>query len=109
MCGIVAVCSYDRPLSGEELSGLLPCLAHRGPDDSGAMLINPHVGFAHTRLTIIDLSAGGHQPMRDPANRNVITYNGEIYNYRELRDELTALGHAFHSTSDTEVLLKAYG
>src|SRR5205085_12105733 len=52
---------------------------------------------------------GSHQPMRDPTNGNVITYNGEIYNYRELRDELIALGHEFHSASDTEVLLKAYG
>jgi asparagine synthase (glutamine-hydrolysing) len=108
MCGIIAVCSYDRPLCGEELNGLLPRLAHRGPDDSGSMLVNPHVGFAHTRLTIIDLSAGGHQPMRDPANDNVITYNGEIYNYRELRDELITRGHQFRSASDTEVLLKAY-
>src|SRR5690349_6836039 len=108
MCGIIAVCSMERPLTGEELNGLLPRLAHRGPDDSGAVLVNTHVGFAHTRLTIIDLSAGGHQPMRDPVGGNVITYNGEIYNYRELRDELIARGHQFHSASDTEVLLKAY-
>ncbi|HEY9230972.1 MAG TPA: asparagine synthase (glutamine-hydrolyzing), partial [Blastocatellia bacterium] len=108
MCGIIAICSYERPLRSEELDDLLPCLAHRGPDDCGVMQINTQIGFAHARLAIIDLSPAGHQPMRDPATGNVITYNGEIYNYRELRDELVALGHEFHSTSDTEVLLKAY-
>src|SRR5208283_4841359 len=86
-------------------------LAHRGPDDSGTTLIGTdrgQLGLAHTRLSIIDLSPLGHQPMRDPATGNCIVYNGEIYNFRELRAELASGGFHFESHSDTEVILAAY-
>jgi len=82
-------------------------LAHRGPDGSG-LYTDPHIQFGHTRLAIIDLTEGGHQPMSYGDGRYVITYNGEIYNYRELRTELEATGERFVSRSDTEVLLAAY-
>ena len=84
-------------------------LMHRGPDDGG-LYVNGRVGLGHRRLSIIDI-AGGHQPMKaqDTGSLQVIVYNGEIYNYRELRRELKGLGHIFKTESDTEVLLSAYG
>jgi asparagine synthase (glutamine-hydrolysing) len=83
--------------------------AHRGPDDSGARLsAEDGLGLAHRRLSIIDLSASGHQPMDDATGALTIVYNGEIYNYRELRDELLQSGFSFRSRSDTEVLLNLY-
>ncbi len=83
-------------------------LAHRGPDDVG-LWIDPSAGIAlaHRRLSILDLSPLGHQPMRSASGRHTLVLNGEIYNYRELRSELSTLGHVFHGTSDTEVLLAA--
>lgn len=82
---------------------------HGGPDDSG-LFIEQNIGlaFGHRRLAIIDLSANGHQPMSDTGNRAYITFNGEIYNYLELRDELISLGADFRSDSDTEVIIQAY-
>jgi asparagine synthase (glutamine-hydrolysing) len=82
-------------------------LRHRGPDDSGLALYGP-VGFAFRRLAILDLSPAGHQPMETPDGRLAVVFNGEIYNYLELRAELAAQGHVFRSGSDTEVLLRAY-
>ena len=82
-------------------------LRHRGPDDSGLSLYGP-VGFAFRRLAILDLSPAGHQPMETPDGRLAVVFNGEIYNYLELRAELAAQGHVFRSGSDTEVLLRAY-
>ncbi|AYG63941.1 asparagine synthase (glutamine-hydrolyzing) [Rhizobium jaguaris] len=82
-------------------------LAHRGPD-AGGRYIDCAVAFAHRRLSIIDLDARANQPFRDEASRVVVTYNGEIYNYRELRCELAQLGFEFSTQSDTEVLLKSY-
>ncbi len=88
-------------------------LRHRGPDDAG-LWVGPGEGFGktvalgHTRLSIIDLSAAGHQPMVSADGRHVVTYNGEIYNYKELRRELRADGCVFRSDSDTEVLLHLY-
>ena len=108
MCGIICIWSFDGPVREEELSNLAGLLKHRGPDDTGTHLINTQVGFAHARLSIIDLSSRAHQPMLDRVTGNVIAYNGEIYNYRELREELCSKGHEFQSDSDTEVLLKAY-
>lgn len=108
MCGIAGIWSFDEPVDEEELKRLTALLVHRGPDDLGTELINPQVGLGHTRLSIIDLSSRGHQPMRDCVTGNVIAYNGEMYNYRELREELASHGHEFRSESDTEVLLKAY-
>lgn len=84
-------------------------LRHRGPDGSGSWSApSGEVVFAHRRLAIIDLSEGGAQPMRDDASGCVITFNGEIYNFQDLRHELEALGEEFRSSSDTEVVLKAY-
>ncbi len=99
--------------SGSFESGLLQRmnarLAHRGPDDSGACVINREgIGLAHCRLAIIDLSPQGHQPMWDSRDLACIVFNGELYNYRELRKELEASGFCFKSRSDTEVLLNLY-
>jgi asparagine synthase (glutamine-hydrolysing) len=84
---------------------------HRGPDDEGSLIIpvrNLWLGFGHRRLAIIDLSAAGHQPMNDAETGNWVTFNGEIYNFRELRCELQNRGHLFRTGTDTEVILKAY-
>ena len=84
-------------------------MMHRGPDDAGEWWANDgRVGLAHRRLAIIDLSSAGHQPMCDEKRGLSVVFNGEIYNFRELREELEGLGYAFRSESDTEVLLAAY-
>ncbi len=86
-------------------------LRHRGPDDAGYEVFEePHaaIGLGHRRLSIIDLSPGGHQPMKTEDGSHWIVFNGEVYNYREIRVELEACGHSFLSTSDTEVILKSY-
>ena len=108
MCGIAGIASA-RPIDPAELAPFLQTLRHRGPDDQGHFL-NPEktVGLAHTRLSILDLSAAGRQPMTNEDGTLWITYNGEIYNYRELRQELCAKGHRFHSKTDTEVILHLY-
>src|SRR5208282_2324189 len=115
MCGIFGIVSREGDAPRDVLTRALRCLAHRGPDDSGTMTMaidlapEPgQIGFAHTRLSIIDLSPLGHQPMHDPATGNWIVFNGEIYNFRELRKELEAAGIEFKSHSDTEVILAAY-
>ena len=111
MCGIFGVVSRGAPLPADFLSKATQSLAHRGPDDAGTILLNAadqEIGFAHTRLSIIDLSPLGHQPMQDPVTGNWIIFNGEIYNFRELRKELEAAGVEFKSHSDTEVILAAY-
>jgi asparagine synthase (glutamine-hydrolysing) len=90
------------------LTRMVECQRHRGPDDSGTWVDAEHgVGFGHNRLSIIDLSPAGHQPMVSADERYVIVFNGEIYNYLELRDRLAALGHQFRGSSDTEVMLEA--
>lgn len=106
MCGIAGYLQL-APGQRPDLGAMTDALAHRGPDGRGVAEL-PGVGFGHRRLAIIDLSEGGHQPMRSADGRLLLTYNGEIYNYRELRDDLTALGHRFRSASDTEVILHAY-
>lgn len=107
MCGIVGIVRFDRaPVERGELLRLNDSLVHRGPDDAGVW-IDGSVGLAMRRLSIIDLSTG-HQPMWCPAKRFVIVYNGEVYNYREVRQTLESLGHAFRTTSDTEVILLGY-
>ena len=82
-------------------------MRHRGPDDEG-LFLEGAVGLAHNRLSIIDLSARGHQPMHDPLGHTWIVYNGEIYNFQEIRKELQTAGYRFRSTGDTEVILYAY-
>jgi asparagine synthase (glutamine-hydrolysing) len=111
MCGIFGVLAADG-VSQETLDAAVRFLAHRGPDDSGTTVIETgfrgQLGFAHTRLSIIDLSPLGHQPMSDPATGNQIVFNGEIYNFRKLRTELESAGNRFQSHSDTEVILAGY-
>ena len=106
MCGIAGFSGeFDQAL----LERMNAALAHRGPDDAGIeYLADDAIGLAHRRLSIIDLSPRGHQPMWDATGRVATIYNGEIYNYRELRRELVADGYRFNSDSDTEVLLNLY-
>lgn len=114
MCGIFGVLSRNGNLSRDLLENATRCLAHRGPDDHGSVVITNaadascQIGFAHTRLSIIDLSPLGHQPMQDSVTGNWIVFNGEIYNFRECRAELEKAGCQFTSHSDTEVVLAAY-
>jgi asparagine synthase (glutamine-hydrolysing) len=111
MCGIGGLLDSrpDCPVERERLNRMNDALRHRGPDDAGVW-VSPdgRVGLAHRRLSIIDLSERGRQPMTDPGGRLWITFNGEIYNYHDLRKELEARGHSFRSESDTEVILEAY-
>jgi len=105
MCGIVGILNRDRrPVDPHVLGEMAEALAHRGPDDEGHLVEGP-VGLYHKRLSIIDLVTG-HQPMS--SNGLTIVFNGEIYNYVELREELKRRGHSFKTTSDTEVILRLY-
>jgi len=109
MCGIIGVASQHPRPNREWLDAGCTAMAHRGPDDSGSWWsASGNVGLAQRRLAIIDLSPGGHQPMHDETNRLSIVFNGEIYNYLDLRDLLAAKGHKFRTQSDTEVVLAAY-
>lgn len=112
MCGIVSIFSYGAdapPVDQEELLRIRDRMAARGPDGYGAWYsADGRVGFGHRRLAIIDLSESGAQPMFTPDGRFGIVFNGEIYNYRELRAKLERNGYRFRSTSDTEVLLYLY-
>src|SRR5262245_37413458 len=108
MCGIAGVICPDPPLENlpDVLRRMQACLLHRGPDDRGIYVSRDgRAGLVHTRLAILDLSPLGHQPMSSVDGRFHITFNGEIYNFRELRQELEAEGEKFHTQSDTEVLL----
>ncbi len=108
MCGIAGILNLDGgPVSSIVLKKMADAIAHRGPDSEGSY-IDGNCGLAHRRLAIIDLSPAGHQPMTTADGRYVITYNGEIFNFQELRVELEALGWVFHSRTDTEVALKAF-
>jgi asparagine synthase (glutamine-hydrolysing) len=112
MCGIAGIHAYlavAPPVDGGELARINGRMAARGPDGRGLWFAaDGRTGFGHQRLAIIDLSAAGAQPMQSACGQYTITFNGEIYNYRELRDDLTARGHTFRSGSDTEVLLQLY-
>jgi asparagine synthase (glutamine-hydrolysing) len=108
MCGLVATVSFDgAPAEAARLLEMSGTLAHRGPDDSGVATYGP-VGFGFRRLAILDLSAAGHQPMESADGRYSIVFNGEVYNYVELKRELVAFGRTFRTSTDTEVLLQAY-
>lgn len=109
MCGIVALASSEGRLSEELCVRMRDALCHRGPDDQGVWRSGDGaVILGHRRLSIIDLSPGGHQPMCDSAAACHVVFNGEIYNFQEVRDELAAKGRTFRSASDTEVLIEAY-
>ncbi len=109
MCGIVGIASTLPVTERAWLAAGRDAMTHRGPDDSGELWSSDGtVGLAHRRLAIIDLSPGGHQPMADSRGALRIVFNGEIYNFREVRGKLETLGYHFTSHSDTEVLLAAY-
>lgn len=111
MCGIAGVFHYrgTGTVTDAHVTAMRDTLVHRGPDDAGTF-ISPDrtVGLGSRRLKIIDLSPTGHMPMTDASGRFTVTYNGEVYNFKELRTELEARGHRFRSTGDTEVILEAY-
>lgn len=114
MCGIFGIVSRNAQLPDGLLERATQSLAHRGPDDGGTVVLRDEryepveIGLGNRRLAILDLSPLAHQPMNDPATGNWIVYNGEIYNFREVRAKLEREGLHFTSASDTEVILKAY-
>jgi asparagine synthase (glutamine-hydrolysing) len=111
MCGIAGLISFEPE---RRVGAMLKAIEHRGRDDEGVWTSAPvdgvgrSVSFGHRRLAIIDTSSAGHQPMHSADERFVVTFNGEIYNYRELRRRLEGLGHKFLTDTDTEVLLEAF-
>ena len=109
MCGISGKLYFDstRPVEREVLERMNAVLAHRGPDDAGIYCDGP-IGLAHRRLSIIDLSPAGHQPMSNEDGTIWIVFNGEIYNFQSLRPDLLHRGHRFRSNTDTEVILHLY-
>ena len=108
MCGIAGQFNFQRrePVERETIARMARSIAHRGPDDEGFFVSGP-VGLGFRRLSIIDL-AGGHQPMSDAQETVWVIFNGEIYNYRELRNQLQNKGHQFRTSSDTEVIIHGY-
>ena len=107
MCGIAGILGSEW--NERSLIQATEYMTHRGPDDSGIEIIQTaygRLGLGHRRLSILDLSSAGHQPMRDPYTGNIIVYNGEIYNHIEIREKLE--GRRFRSNCDTETLLMAY-
>jgi asparagine synthase (glutamine-hydrolysing) len=109
MCGIVGIASTKSQAQRAWLNLGRDAMTHRGPDDAGGWWsVDGRVGLAQRRLSIIDLSPAGHQPMHDASGALSIVFNGEIYNFADLRAELIAKGHGFRSHSDTEVILGAY-
>ena len=97
MCGIAGIINFNqRPVVRKDLEKMIKLVKYRGPDDEG-YFINKNVGLGHCRLSIIDLSKAGHQPMSNEDDTLWLVYNGEIYNYLELREELKSKGHQFKS------------
>ena len=109
MCGVAGKLYFDenKRISEQEIQTMARCIEHRGPDHTGVKILG-NVGLCNTRLAIIDLSPQGWQPMADKDEKNWIVFNGEIYNYQELRDQLLKQGITLKSTSDTEVVLYLY-
>ena len=109
MCGIAGIFHPDvpKPVDPARVAAMSDVLAHRGPDGSGIWTA-PGIGLGHRRLSIIDLSDAAGQPMLTPDSALALSYNGEIYNFREVRAELEAKGHRFRTESDTEVILAAW-
>ena len=110
MCGITGILNFDtRPVELSQIKAMNDVISHRGPDGEGFWTSNKlNVGFGHRRLSIIDLSENGKQPMHYLEQRYTITFNGEIYNYIELKSSLIQNGYTFKSGTDTEVLLALY-
>ena len=108
MCGIVGKYNLDgNPVSPELIRAMCDRITYRGPDDSG-VYTDGNIGLGHRRLSILDLSSAGHQPMATDDRKLWITYNGEIYNFKELREDLKTKGYSFKSNCDTEVILYLY-
>lgn len=109
MCGICGIINYDsrEDTKKQALAKMCAAIVHRGPDDEG-IYVKGAVGLGHRRLKIIDLSDTGHQPMCNEDGKIWLVFNGEVYNYRELRQELINKGHVFKSTSDTETVVHLY-
>src|SRR4051794_20788290 len=106
MCGIAGIVSFHKPIQLDILKSMTDVISYRGPDGEGHWINKSgSVGLGHRRLSIIDLSENGRQPMQYANERYTITYNGEIYNYIEIKRQLISAGYKFHSDSDTEVLL----
>src|SRR4051812_49921061 len=109
MCGIAGFVDFSKASGKDVLQRMTDALSHRGPDDSGYEVYEhdaASIGFGQRRLSILDLSPLGHQPMH--FNGLTVNFNGEIYNFKEIRKELEAKGYTFQSWSDTEVILKGY-
>lgn len=108
MCGIAGILNFDgTPVQSEILKRMTDSISHRGPDDSG-LYISDCLGLGHRRLSIIDLSSAGKQPMPNEDKKIWITFNGEIYNFKDIRAELKKRGHRFISDTDTEIVIHAY-
>jgi len=108
MCGIVGDINFNsKNIEEQNIKEMMQKIKHRGPDDEGLFIEN-NIGLGFVRLSIIDLSSAGHQPMLSDDNRFVLIFNGEIFNYIELREELISKGYKFKTDSDSEVLLKSY-
>lgn len=109
MCGICGVLNFDKEhhVTADIVERMSAVLAHRGPDDGG-VFVHGNIGLGHRRLSIIDLSSAGRQPLFNEDGTIVIVFNGEIYNFKELRQKLIANGHSFRSESDTEVVIHLY-
>lgn len=109
MCGIVGFCDCNNKADRGVLISMRDALTHRGPDDKGEYIDEKNnIGLAHARLSILDVSSLGRQPMSNDKGTVWVTYNGELYNFKEIRQELIQQGYSFKSNSDTEVLIKAY-
>ncbi|MFM2385847.1 MAG: hypothetical protein RL660_604 [Bacteroidota bacterium] len=111
MCGISGFIDYSKSSTQDDLVRMTDALEHRGPDDSGYNIYqngSATVGLGQRRLSIIDLTVGGHQPMSNVDGTVNIVFNGEIYNYAEIKNTLISLGHVFNTNSDTEVILHSY-
>lgn len=108
MCGICGIFNLDgEPIPHRYIKSMTDAMAHRGPDDEGHY-IDVNIAMGHRRLAILDLTSEGHQPILTHDRQYVLSYNGEVYNFKELRAELESLGHQFRSRSDSEVVLHAY-
>lgn len=111
MCGLTGFCDFNKNLTKEHLAIANNILQHRGPDHGDITVLDANeatIGLGHRRLSIIDITAKGNQPMYSADKSIVIIFNGEVYNFNEIRKELITLGHSFLTDSDTEVIIKAY-
>src|SRR3989338_4279443 len=103
MCGIAGAVNHNnKPISLKQMKSMADAIRHRGPDDEG-FYVKKNVGLAFRRLSIIDLTPAGHQPMTNENGTIYLIFNGEIYNFLELKPILEEMGHRFHSNTDTEI------